>query len=130
VISSLGGNHEQNLWSIYRKGDPSRSKKDFERCLLRTLATATHETCHILTMEHCIAHACNINGSNSLPEADSRPLHPCPVCLRKLCWNLQLEPVAYLKKHQAFCRKNGLQAEAEWFEKAAVMLARGKGEER
>jgi hypothetical protein len=47
------------------------------------------------------------------------------VCLRKLCWNLRVEPVPYLKKLNAFCRHYGLDAEAGWYDKAIAVLARG-----
>src|SRR5262249_41027531 len=95
------------VWSIYRKGDPARNEESFQRCLRRTLSTATHETGHILTMQHCTAYECSMNGSNSLEESDRRPLHLCPICMRKLCWNLQVEPVAYFKQLQTICRQHG-----------------------
>ena len=37
-----------------------------------------------------------MSGSNHQEERDARLLHLCPVCLRKLCWNLRVEPVPYL----------------------------------
>jgi archaemetzincin len=70
------------VWSIYRNGDPSQ---DFKLCLRRTLGTASHELGHVLTIHHCTAFRCLTNGSNHQEERDARPLHPCPVCLRKLC---------------------------------------------
>ena len=33
-----------------------------------------------------------MNGSNSLPEADARPLELCPVCMAKLCRGLSIRP--------------------------------------
>ena len=89
----------------------------------RTLATASHELGHILTMHHCTAFRCLMNGSNHQEERDRRPLHLCPVCLRKLCWNLQAEPIPYLAKLKAFCRTQGLDAEAHWYEQAVAVLA-------
>jgi len=53
-----------------------------------------------------------MNGSNHQQERDAKPLHPCPVCLRKLCWNLEIEPVPYLTKLKAFCQHNGLDLES------------------
>jgi archaemetzincin len=110
------------VWSLYRNGDPGEGEQSFRLRLRRTLATATHETGHILTLKHCIAFACLMNGSNHQEERDSRPLHPCPVCLRKLCWNLQAEPLPYLKRLEAFCRGNGLGEEAEWYARAVAAL--------
>jgi archaemetzincin len=114
--------HERvGVWSLYRNGDPDEGEEAFRLCLRRTLATATHETGHILTLKHCTAYLCLMNGSNHQLERDSRPLHPCPVCLRKLLWNLQAEPVPYLKRLGAFCRRHGLR-EAGWYETAAAAL--------
>jgi archaemetzincin len=73
-------------------------------------------------MKHCTAHHCLMNGSNHQEERDQRPLHPCPVCLRKLVWNLQAEPVAYLRRLAAFCAGQGLGDDAGWYEKAAEVL--------
>ena len=110
------------VWSIYRFGDPAASPAEYQRCLVRTLRVATHETGHILTMHHCTAYQCNMNGSNSLPESDRRPMHLCPVCLRKLCWNLNVQPTPYLTRLRDFCTKHDLTAEAEWYGKALTAL--------
>ena len=74
-------------------------------------------------MQHCTAFHCLMNGSNHQAERDARPLYLCPVCLRKLCWNLRVEPGPYLTKLQTFCRKNGLDAESGWYKKATEALA-------
>ncbi len=111
------------VWSIYRNGDPDEDEAAFRLCLRRTLATAAHETGHILTMRHCTAHLCLMNGSNHQQERDSRPLYPCPVCLRKLCWNLGVEPAPYLGRLAAFCRGAGMDSDADWYSRAASLLA-------
>jgi archaemetzincin len=108
------------VWSIYRNGDP---ETDFRLCLRRTLATASHETGHILGMRHCTAFACLMNGSNHQEERDRMPMHLCPVCLRKLCWNLRVELVPYLMKLKAFCHQNDLDPESDWYEGAMAALA-------
>jgi hypothetical protein len=64
-----------------------------------------------------------MSGSNHQEERDATPLHPCQVCLRKLCWNLGAEPVAYLTRLKAFCRQNGLDPEGAWYERAIAALA-------
>jgi archaemetzincin len=109
------------VWSIYRDGDPGEGEGTFRLCLRRTLATATHETGHILTMKHCISFSCLMNGSNHQEERDRRPMHFCPVCLRKLLWNLQAEPVPYLTRLDEFCREHGLD-EAGWYAGAIAAL--------
>src|SRR5262249_51405827 len=116
------------VWSLHRHGDPAGGPEAFRLCLRRTLATASHETGHILTMQHCTAFACNMNGSNSLEEADRQPLHPCPVCLRNLCWNLQVEPAEHCRRLRDFCREHGLADDADWFGRAAELLRQdGRG---
>src|SRR5262249_17435695 len=45
------------VWSIYRNGDPAAGEAAYRLCMRRTLATATHETGHILTMKHCTAYS-------------------------------------------------------------------------
>jgi archaemetzincin len=108
------------VWSIYRNGDPAQ---DFSLFLRRTLGTASHELGHVLTMRHCTAFSCLMNGSNHQEEKDRRPMHLCPVCLRKLCWNLRAEPVPYLMKLKAFCEQNGLDPQSRWYERAIAPLA-------
>ena len=112
------------VWSIHRNGDPAKGKKEHQLCLRRTLHTASHETGHILTMQHCTAFDCNMNGVNSQEEGDRKPLTMCPVCLRKVCWNLQVDPVKYLGELETFCRDNKLTAEAAWYHDAAAVLQR------
>jgi archaemetzincin len=108
------------VWSIYRNGDP---ETEFQPCLRRTLSTASHETGHILGLAHCTAFRCLMNGSNHQQERDARLLHLCPVCLRKLCWNLRVETIPYLTKLKAFCQQNRLHPESVWYERAIAGLA-------
>ncbi len=112
------------VWSIYRNGYPGPSEDAYRVCLRRTVMTAAHETGHVLTMAHCTAYTCLMNGSNHREERDGRPLHLCPVCLRKLCWNLQTEPAAYLRRLATFHRGHGLDA-ADWLGDAAGILEQG-----
>jgi archaemetzincin len=110
------------VWSIYRLGDPAAGDAWYSRCLQRTLGTASHEIGHILTMEHCTTYECSMNGSDSLEESDRKPLHLCPTCLRKVCWNLRVEPTAYLERLRRFCAANGLEDEREWYRRASEAL--------
>lgn len=112
------------VWSLYRNGDPVQ---EFRLCLRRTLSTASHETSHILGTTHCTAFQCLMNGSNHQEEKDRRPLHLCPICLRKLCWNLQVEPVPYLEKISDFCQRSAFDDEADWYKRAIVKLMGADG---
>ena len=111
------------VWSIYRNGDPGPGEDAYRVCLRRTVMTAAHETGHVLTMSHCTAFRCLMNGSNHQQERDGRPLYLCPVCLRKLCWNLQVEPAAYLRRLAEFHGRHGLDG-ADWLAAAVGTLER------
>ena len=56
----------------------------FRRCI-RVLS---HEVCHMLGIQHCVYARCLMNGAADMAEGDRRPLHLCPVDLRKLQWAL------------------------------------------
>jgi len=110
------------VWSLQRYGDPAATADTFQLCLLRTIKTATHETGHILTMCHCVAYNCNMNGSNHLGESDSRPLALCPVCLAKLCWNVKAQPGQRFEKMIAFCHEHGLKEDEAFFTKSLAIV--------
>jgi archaemetzincin len=111
------------VWSIYRNGDPAGSASEFRRCLLRTIKTATHETGHMFTMQHCTAYECNMCGSNHREEADRRPLALCPECLAKLLWATENDPIPRFESLAAFCRSHGLEAEAAFYDRSRAALA-------
>lgn len=128
------------VWSIYRNGDLSEintaeintaegntaeSDAAFRQCLRRTMHIATHETGHILALKHCTSHACNMNGANSISETDRHPQHFCPICLRKLLWNLNLDPAAYLTSLEQLHRDHNLHDEAKYYSKARQLLEPG-----
>ncbi len=114
--------HRVGVWSIYRNGDPTRDEKSFRLCLLRTLKTATHETGHMFSINHCILYECNMCGSNNREESDRRPIGLCPECLPKIWWATGVDPVERFRKLGAFCKEQGLKAEQLYFEKAKGML--------
>lgn len=111
------------VWSLARFGNPEESPAAFAECLKLTLGTATHETGHILGMLHCVYYECNMNGSNHLNEAREAPLPLCPICLRKLCWNLKIEPRPYLQALLEFSRKHQMADAVKWYEAALQALS-------
>jgi len=56
--------------------------------LRRSAKVLAHETAHMFGLRHCIYFHCVMNGSNHLEESDARPMHLCPVCLRKLQFSI------------------------------------------
>ncbi len=112
------------VWSLNRYGNPDASPDAFRLCLLRTLKVGTHETGHMFSMAHCIRYQCNMQGSNSLAEADKCPLWLCPECLAKLCYATGADPVKRYQRLAAFCKAQGLTREQEFFEKSVEVLGK------
>ena len=106
------------LWSIYRNGDPAVNENTFKRCLKRTIATAIHETGHILGIHHCIAYECVMAGCNNREESDRRNLYYCPSCLQKLTWNTGRKPAERFQRMIKLCDKLKLEKEKAFFEKS------------
>jgi archaemetzincin len=107
------------VWSLARKGDPSRN---YTQVLRRTLQTAFHETGHMLGMDHCIAYECGMNGSNSLGEADLRPTGFCPECEQKVWWACRTDPVKRYQELVKFARAHDLEKEAKAWQAALETL--------
>jgi archaemetzincin len=110
------------VWSIARNGDPHGNDAEVKLCLLRTLKTASHETGHMFSMQHCTLYECNMCGSNHREEADRRPLWLCPQCLAKLCHATGADPVRRFRELAAFSERAGLKAEQEFYEKSLKVL--------
>src|SRR5437762_8976062 len=52
--------------------------------LRRSCKVLAHEAGHMFGIKHGVFYHCLMNGSNHLAESDARPMHLCPVDLRKL----------------------------------------------
>jgi archaemetzincin len=89
------------VWSLRYLGDPGGGDAAFRRCLKRSCAVASHEALHVLGLDHCDDVPCNMRGAACL----SGPLHLCPPCLRKLCWNRQLDLLPYLQRLRDWLRR-------------------------
>jgi archaemetzincin len=110
------------VWSIYRNGDPTIDEKAFRLCLLRTIKTATHETGHMFSMQHCTLYECNMCGSNHREESDRRPVFCCPQCVAKVCWASRADPVARYRSLAVFFKKHGFETQARFCEKSIKAL--------
>jgi archaemetzincin len=82
--------------------------------LRRSLKLVCHEAGHILSIDHCTAWSCVMNGSNSLAETDAQPLHLCPVDLRKVLWNTGADRDGRYRRLQELYRGWGLTSESDW----------------
>src|SRR5207248_460192 len=87
----------------------------YEALLLRrSCKVLAHETSHMFGLTHCTFFHCLMNGSNHLAESDRRPLHLCPVCLRKLQSSVDFDVFGRYNALEQINRAAGFTDEAEW----------------
>ncbi|HWO19199.1 MAG TPA: archaemetzincin [Kofleriaceae bacterium] len=100
---------------------------DWQKLALRRATwTLIHEISHMFGLSHCVFWECIVSGSNNQAEADRRPLHPCPVCARKLQFALDFDPAQRETALAATLRKLGIDDEAAWSEARAAWIRDGK----
>lgn len=93
--------------------------------LRRATWTMVHEISHMFGLTHCVYWKCVVAGSNHQAEADSRPLHPCPVCLRKLQSAIGFDPAARETELAKVLHEVGIEDEAAWSERRAKWIRDG-----
>ena len=108
--------HRVAVMSLYRLGRRSRPG-GLRR---RYLALASHEAGHALSLAHCTFYRCLMNGAYDLQESDARPLLLCPVCRKKVCWNLKTEPLGRYARIARALKREGLENEAARTREAAT----------
>ncbi len=92
----------------------TRNEQTQALILQRSCKVLSHEMGHMFGLMHCAFYECLMDGSNHLGETDARPMHLCPVCLRKLQLGAGFD---LLKREEAllkFYEANGIKEEAEW----------------
>ena len=87
----------------------------------RVFKVAAHEIGHVFNLAHCRTYACCMNGSNSLPESDRRPVHLCPECLRKLEWRFGFDRWERYRALARICRGLGWHKEGDFAARRAVL---------
>jgi archaemetzincin len=92
--------------------------------LRRSCKVLVHETAHLFFLSHCIYFHCIMNGSNHIEESDARPLHFCPICLRKLQASTGLEIFTWYKGLMHFYDEYGLAEEAGWVRQRLDRIAK------
>jgi archaemetzincin len=91
--------------------------------LRRSCKVLAHETSHMFGIEHCVWFHCLMNGSNHLAESDARPLHLCPVDLRKLQWSSGFDVVERYRRLLDYDRQAGFEDDAHWLDKRLRFIA-------
>jgi archaemetzincin len=82
--------------------------------LKRSIKVLCHEMGHMFGIRHCVFFECLMSGSNHLRETDARPMHLCPVCLRKLHLSTRFDLIRREEELMSLHKTQGIQAEAEW----------------
>lgn len=89
--------------------------KDYRQIILqRSCKVLAHETGHMFGLHHCIYFDCLMNGANNLDESDAQPQHLCPICLRKLHFNVQSNPVIRYGELNKFYKAHEWDDETRW----------------
>jgi hypothetical protein len=55
-----------------------------------------------------------MNGVNGLGDADATPLDYCPICLRKMLWDIGADGTKRYCDLLTFYQHHGLKSEAAW----------------
>jgi archaemetzincin len=84
--------------------------------LKRSMKVMAHEIGHMFGLRHCTFAKCGMNGSNHLQESDRRPIHLCPIDLRKLHWSIEFEPVERYRRLRRIYEEFELLRPARWIE--------------
>ena len=91
--------------------------------LRRSVKALAHETGHMFSLRHCPYYQCLMNASTTLAELDQGPGWECPLCLRKLHWNLGFAPVERYRRLAGFYRRQGLVDWAAWMDGRVAALS-------
>lgn len=90
------------------------SADTYHLSLRRSCKVLAHEVGHTFGLAHCVYYRCAMSGSNSLEESDRRPLHLCPICLKKLQWNRGFDIIKRYERLKEFFENQNLKEEAAW----------------
>jgi archaemetzincin len=90
--------------------------------LRRSFKILAHETGHMFSIAHCTVNECLMNGSNSLEEMDRNTLHLCPVCLRKLQWNLKFDVRRHYRQLRDIYNQSDYDDLAKWIDRRLAKL--------
>jgi archaemetzincin len=104
---------------FWGRAETDESKNRFLR---RSFTILAHETGHMFSIAHCTVNECLMNGSNSLEETDRSTIHLCPVCLRKLQWNLKFDVLRHYRELRDVYARAGYRDLADWVDRRLVSL--------
>jgi archaemetzincin len=92
------------------------------RTLRRQLKALAHEAGHMFSLPHCTFYECVMNGADTVEELDRHVVWPCPLCLRKLQWNLGFDVRKREEALRAFYERHDLGDEVDWLDRRLAHL--------
>ena len=107
------------IYSFARYGGGTKELR-----LRRSCKVLTHESGHMFGLAHCSWFRCIMNGSHHLAESDARPMHLCPVDLRKLQWSVGFDVVERYRRLRDICREAHFDDEAQWLDGELARIGR------
>ncbi|MCX6550888.1 MAG: archaemetzincin [Acidobacteria bacterium] len=117
AFGEASGAHRVCVCSLARFGPPYCEEGDVHgpaEKLRRCCRLLAHEIGHIVGLQHCVYFRCLMNGSATMEESDRRPLHLCPIDLRKLQWALGFNVVERYQRLVRFWSETGFDDEEMW----------------
>ncbi|XP_035259052.1 archaemetzincin-1-like isoform X2 [Anguilla anguilla] len=96
VMEGAGGRHD-------RRARPAQPHALTATELLQCCKVVSHEVCRLAGLQNCRWLRCIMQGVASPEESLLRPMHLCPICLRKLHYALGFSLLQRYRRLQAWC---------------------------
>jgi len=96
--------------------------------LKRCFHNLTATTAWTLGSSHCDKYYCGMNLGYGPEELDALPLQMCPECLKKMRWNLGIDPAAHCEAIGRMCARAGLNDDAAWYAQRLAQLRQAERE--
>ena len=99
--------------------------------LLHLLNTAVHEVLHIFSLDHCSFYLCTMNANTSPMASEDgdgdgqqldSPVCLCPICLRKLQYDIGFDISHRYKALHKFCERHKFIHQQKWLRKMLQLM--------
>lgn len=129
-VFGQGSFYERVAVESFARFDPAfysgDRKPDWQKVLLaRAAFIMIHELGHTFGITHCTHYECVFAGVNGRLEIDRRPMHACPICLRKLHAALKFDPALREDALAEVFGELAIDDEAAWSKQRAAWIRTG-----
>jgi serine/threonine protein kinase len=130
TLECRDGQHPAALASLsFLQGEMGGAAPLHPGSLRRVLKLAASAAGGILGIEDFAAYDCGMNAASNPTELDARPLTFCPECEQKIWLLGDVEPLERYRSLIDFARRNGLEAEAAFWERAVLAIRGESGQQ-